>query len=52
MLARILESHGYVIMQAVDGEDAIRVYDENRIDLVILDVVMPKKNGKETFDEI
>ncbi len=52
MLAKILESHGYVVMQAVDGEDAISVCNENRIDLVILDVVMPRKNGKEAYDEI
>ena len=52
MLTIILESHGYIVMQAVDGEDAIRVHNENRIDLVILDVVMPRKNGKETLDEI
>ena len=54
MLTMILENHGYVVIQAVDGEDAIRVYKENkdRIDLVILDVVMPGKNGKEALDEI
>ena len=37
-----------------NGDDAIRVFDEHKetIDLVILDVVMPGKNGKEVFDEI
>ena len=50
----ILENSGYVIIQAVDGEDAIRLYKENkdRIDLVILDVAMPRRNGKEALDEI
>jgi YesN/AraC family two-component response regulator len=41
-------------MEAVDGDDAVRVYREHRehIDLVILDVVMPGKSGKEALDEI
>jgi CheY-like chemotaxis protein len=54
MLTRILENHGYVVVQAVDGDDAIRVYKERngRTDLVILDVVMSGKNGKEALDEI
>ena len=29
MLTRVLANHGYVVMQAVDGEDAVRVYEEN-----------------------
>jgi DNA-binding response OmpR family regulator len=41
-------------MEATDGEEAIRVFVENRdlIDLVILDLVMPKKSGKEAYEEI
>ncbi len=54
MVAGILESHGYRTIGAVDGDDAIRVYHNHRdgIGLIILDVVMPGKNGKEVFDEI
>ena len=54
MLTRILESQGYKTIEAVDGDDAIRVHSEHKgeIDLIILDVVMPGKNGKEALDEI
>ena len=54
MLAKMLENQGYVVVGAVDGEDAVRVYKEHKdsIDMVILDVVMPGKNGKEALDEI
>jgi two-component system cell cycle sensor histidine kinase/response regulator CckA len=54
MLTLILEGHGYTVLQAVDGQDAVGLYRENRerIDLVVLDVVMPVKNGKEALDEI
>ncbi len=50
----ILEGFGYQVMEAGDGEEAISVFNDNkdRIQLLILDVVMPKKNGKEVYDEI
>ena len=51
---KVLEGYGYKVIEAVDGEDAIRVFNENKdkIQLLILDVIMPKKNGKEVYDEI
>jgi CheY-like chemotaxis protein len=50
----ILENFGYTILEAVDGEDAVRVFKENRdtVKLLLLDVIMPKKNGKEAYEEI
>jgi DNA-binding response OmpR family regulator len=49
-----LERGGYKVIEATDGEEAIRTFTEHKdkIQLVLLDVVMPKKNGKEVFDEI
>ena len=53
MLTEILQSQGYATMEAIDGDDAIRVHHEHKeMDLIILDVVMPGKNGKEALDEI
>jgi DNA-binding response OmpR family regulator len=54
-LARIvLESFGYTVISAEDGVDAIAKFMENRdrINLVLLDMIMPKKNGKEVSDAI
>jgi PAS domain S-box-containing protein len=50
----ILENFGYTVLEAEDGEDAIRVFQGNRdtVKLLLLDVIMPKKNGKETYEEI
>lgn len=50
----ILRVSGYTVVEAKDGEDAVKKYMEHqdRIDLVILDVVMPVKNGKEAHDAI
>ncbi|MGA3085040.1 MAG: PAS domain S-box protein [Thermodesulfobacteriota bacterium] len=49
--ADILEDEGYKVLMASRGEEAIRIYQENREDiaLVVLDVVMPGLGGKETF---
>jgi len=50
----VLEEFGYTVIEAVDGADAVDKFKENidRIQLVILDVVMPKKNGKQSYDSI
>jgi len=50
----ILRNAGYTVIEAVDGEDALRKFADNRekIGLVILDGIMPKKNGKEVYAEI
>jgi CheY-like chemotaxis protein len=50
----ILAISGYTVIEAENGEDAICAFEEHKdaVDLMVLDVVMPKKNGKEVFDEI
>lgn len=51
---QILCEFGYEVLEADDGEQAVRLFHENkdRIALIIFDVIMPKKNGKEAYDEI
>jgi PAS domain S-box-containing protein len=50
----ILEKFGYTVIETVDGDDAIRAFRENegKVHLLLLDVIMPKKNGKEAHEEI
>ncbi|MFH1146610.1 MAG: response regulator, partial [Pseudomonadota bacterium] len=50
----VLERLGYKVLLAADGVEAIEIYDKNagQIDLVILDIVMPKAGGKSTFGEL
>ncbi|WP_024614798.1 response regulator transcription factor [Clostridium sp. Ade.TY] len=43
-----LKGEGYETLKAQDGEEALYLLRENDIDLVILDVMMPKLNGIET----
>ncbi len=51
---KILEQFGYEVIEAVDGADAVRKVRKHgeRIQLLITDVIMPRKNGKEAYDEI
>ena len=50
----ILEEFGYKVIEAVDGEDAISKFQryKDKIHFILLDVIMPKKNGKEAYEEI
>lgn len=43
----VLENNGYTVTVAEDGEDALSVMDREHIDLVVLDIMMPKMNGYE-----
>ena len=46
-LSAVLENAGYTVFDACDGEDALRVMDGEHIDLVVLDIMMPRMDGYE-----
>ncbi|MEW6739751.1 MAG: ATP-binding protein [Nitrospirota bacterium] len=50
----VLENFGYKVIEAVNGVDAINKFIENkdRIQFLLFDLIMPKKNGKEAYEEI
>lgn len=45
LLCQLLESQGYQLITAANGEEAIAQIEQNKPDMLILDVIMPKKNG-------
>ena len=47
-----LKKEGYKIFKAYNGKEAIKIIKENEIHLVILDIMMPEKDGLETLSEI
>jgi DNA-binding response OmpR family regulator len=47
LLAYPLEREGYRVVQARDGEEALRRFAAERIDLVVLDIMLPKLDGLE-----
>ncbi|HTQ03447.1 MAG TPA: ATP-binding protein [Polyangiaceae bacterium] len=53
VVVRILERAGYRVITAEDGEQAVRIFaEQERIDLLLLDAVMPNKSGTEALTEI
>ena len=47
-----LNKEGYNIIKAYNGEEALKKLEENEIHLIILDIMMPKKDGIETLKDI
>ncbi|MBI3512096.1 MAG: response regulator transcription factor [Bacteroidetes bacterium] len=47
-----LEMEGYNVTPAIDGDSAIKVFNDGNFDLVILDVMLPLKNGFDICSEI
>ncbi|MFO0554080.1 MAG: response regulator [Polyangiaceae bacterium] len=48
----ILERHGYRVLAAESGEEALAIGPEVELDLVITDVVMPRMNGRELAERL
>ena len=47
LLGYPLEHEGYRVLQARDGEEALRCFSAERVDLVVLDLMLPKLDGLE-----
>ena len=46
-LSALLQKNGYTVSAACNGEEALELMDSEHIDLVVLDIMMPKMNGYE-----
>jgi DNA-binding response OmpR family regulator len=47
VLAFPLERDGYTVVQAADGEEALRQFEAHAVDLVVLDIMLPRLDGLE-----
>jgi PAS domain S-box-containing protein len=54
LLNQVLTGAGYKVIEAVDGQDGVEKFMAHRDDvrLLLLDVIMPRKNGREAYEEI
>jgi len=54
LMRDILGSHGYKVIEATDGEEAVKQFSRHAetIDLLLFDLMMPKLNGWEAYQEI
>lgn len=51
-LIATLESEGYAVTPAADGAQALRLFPQEKYDLLILDVMMPHRSGYDVCREI
>ena len=52
LMATVLEQYGYTVVQACDGVDALEQMEKKHIDLIVLDVMMPRMDGFELTDTL
>ncbi|PLX28366.1 hypothetical protein C0581_02455 [Candidatus Parcubacteria bacterium] len=51
-LANKLSKEGFIILEGLDGEDGLAKAIESKPDLILLDIVMPKKDGMTVLEEL
>lgn len=51
-LRRILNEEGYEAMTAADGETALKLAEEKKPDIVLLDIIMPGMDGREVCQRL
>lgn len=52
LLRLYLENEHYHVVEAEDGEQALKLLNQMKINLCILDIMMPKKDGYQVLQEI
>jgi len=52
LLKSVLEAEGFAVIEAADGEEAVRLCHDNKIDLAIIDIFLPKKGGLQVMGEL
>jgi two-component system, chemotaxis family, chemotaxis protein CheY len=51
-VTKLLTEQGYEVIQAADGEEAVKTYRAARPDVVLMDITMPRKDGLTALAEI
>lgn len=52
LLRSVLEAEGFSVIEASDGEEAVRLCEDKEIDLSIIDIFLPKKGGLQVMGEL
>ena len=51
-IVRAVEDAGFDVVEAIDGEEALRKVEKEKPDLILLDLLLPKKTGWRVLKEI
>lgn len=51
-LVEMISQEGYETASALDGEEGLEKVDQFKPDLILLDIILPKKDGYEVLSEI
>lgn len=52
LLCKVLSDNGFEVDKALDGEDGFRMAQEKEYELILLDLMLPKKSGEELLGEL
>jgi CheY-like chemotaxis protein len=52
MIKKMLEKAGHEVETALNGREGMALFEKNRPDLLITDIIMPEKEGLETIFEL
>jgi CheY-like chemotaxis protein len=52
LIKSVLEAEGFAVVEAADGEEALRMFKDKPIDLSIIDIFLPKKGGLQVMGEL
>lgn len=52
MIKKMLEKAGYEVVVASNGKEGMRLFERDKPDMVITDIIMPEKEGLETIFEL
>ena len=52
LVRRILEKDNHEVMEAIDSEEGIQIFEQNTLDLVITDIFMPGRDGHGTIEKL
>jgi len=48
----VLEIGGYKVIPSYSGEECLKKLDENKVDLILLDIMMPGMSGWDVFNRV
>lgn len=49
---KVFKKHGYKVMVAIDGNEGVKIANSTKVDLILLDILLPFKNGIDVLKDL